>query len=65
MDTKGPINPPSEHKSYIHVIIDAFSHLVVTGPIKSNNAKTTAKPILHHWIAKFGPPTYIVTDPGS
>ena len=28
MDTKGPINPPSDNKSYIHVIIDAFSHLV-------------------------------------
>ena len=26
MNTKGPINPPSQHKSYIHVIVDAFSH---------------------------------------
>ena len=34
MDTKGPINPPSHNKSYIHVIIDAFSHFVVTVPIK-------------------------------
>ena len=39
MDTKGPINP-SHIKSYIPVIIDAFSHYVVTVPIKSNNAKT-------------------------
>ena len=30
MDTKGPINPPSHNKSYKHVIIDAFSHFVVT-----------------------------------
>ena len=30
MDTKGPINTPSHNKSYIHVIIDAFSHFVVT-----------------------------------
>ena len=43
MDTKGPINPPSHNKSYIHVIIDAFSHFVVTVPIKSNNAKTAKK----------------------
>ena len=34
MDTKGPINPPSHNKSYIHVIIDAFSHFVVTVPIQ-------------------------------
>ena len=39
MDTKGTINPPSHNKSFIHVIIDAFSHFVVTVPIKSNNAK--------------------------
>ena len=39
MDIEGPINPPSHNKSYIHVILDAFSHFVVTVPIKSNNAK--------------------------
>ena len=43
MDTKGPINPPSQHKSYIHVSVDAFSHLVVTVPIKSNTSKTAGK----------------------
>ena len=34
MDTKGPINPPSNQNSFIHVIVDAFSHFVVTVPIK-------------------------------
>ena len=61
MDTKGRINPPSHNKSYIHVIIDAFSHFVVTVPIKSNIAKTAIKTLLHHWIIKFGPPIYLVT----
>ena len=65
MDTKGPINPPSHNKSYIHVIIDAFSHFLFTVPIKSNNAKTAIKTLLHHWIIKFGPPIYLVTDRGS
>ena len=65
MDTKGPINPPSQHKSYIHVIVDALSHFVVTVPIKSNNAKTAVKTLLHHWITKYGPPIYLVTDRGS
>ena len=68
MDTIGPINPPSHNKSYIHVIIDAFSHFVVTVPIKSNNAKTAIKTLLHHWIKsiiKLGPPIYLVTDRGS
>ena len=39
MDTKGPINPPSKQNSYIHVIVDAFSHFVVTVPVKQNNAQ--------------------------
>ena len=65
MDTKRPINPPSNHKSFIHVIVDAFSHFIVTVPIKSNNAKTGVKTLLHHWITKYGPPIYLVTDRGS
>ena len=65
MDTKGPINPLSHNNSYIHVIIDAFSHFVVTVPIKSNNATTAIKTLLHHWIIKFGPPIYLATDRGS
>ena len=65
MDTKGPINPQSQHKSYIHVIVDAFCHFVVTVPIKSNNAKTAVKTLLHHWITKYGPPLYLVFDCGS
>ena len=64
MNTKAPINPPSQHKSYIHVIVDAFSHFVVTVPIKSN-AKTAVKTLLHRWITKIGPPIYLVTDRGS
>ena len=65
MDTKGPINPPSEHKSYIHVIVDAFSHFFVTVPFKSNNAKTAVKTLLHLWVIKYGPPIYLDTDRGS
>ena len=63
MDTKRPINPPPHNKSYIHVIIDSFSHFVVTVPINS-----AIKTLLHHWIhwiIKFGPPIYFVTDRGS
>ena len=65
MVTKGPINPPSQHKSYIHVIKNASSHFVVTVPIKSNNAKTAVKTLLPHWITKSGPPIYLVFDRGS
>ena len=39
MDTKGPTNPPSKQNSYIHVIVDAFSHFVATVPVKQINAQ--------------------------
>ena len=64
METKGPINPPSKQNSYIHVIVDAFSHFVITVSIKHNNAQNTVNSLLHHWITKFGPPVYLVTDRG-
>ena len=65
MDTKGPITHFSQNKSYLHVIVDAFSHFVVTVPIKSNNAKTAVKTYLHHWIVKFGPlhTSLLIVDP--
>ena len=65
MDTKGSINTPSQFKSYIHVIIDALSQFFGTVSIKSNNAKTAVKTLLHHWITKFGPLNHLVTDRGS
>ena len=40
MDTKGPINQPSNQNLYIHMIVDAFSHFVVTVPVKQNHAQT-------------------------
>ena len=64
MDTKGPKNPASKQNSFIHVIVDAFSHFVVTVPVKQNNAKNAVNSPLHHWITKFGPPIYLVTDRG-
>ena len=65
MDTKRPINPPSKQNSCIHVIVDAFSHFVVTVPVKQNNAKNAVNSLLHHWITQFGPPVCLVTDRGS
>ena len=38
MDTKSPPNRPSQSKSYIHVIVDAFSHFVVLVPINPSDS---------------------------
>ena len=65
MDTKGPVSPPSKQNSYFHVIVDDCSHFVVTVPVKQNNAQNAVSSLLHHWITKFGPSIYLVTDRGS
>ena len=65
MDTKGPISPSSQNNSYIFVIIDAFSHFVVTNPASNITSKYAIQTLLHHWITKFGPPQYLVTDRGT
>ena len=36
--------------TYIHVIVDAFSHFGVSLPIKLNNVKTAISSLLKHWI---------------
>ena len=64
-ENKGPKIPTSQNKCYTHVIVDASSHFVVTVPIKSNNAKTAVRTLLHHWTVKFRPLIYLVTDRGS
>ena len=37
-DTEGPISPSSEEKSYIMVIVDAFTHYVALNPVPHCNA---------------------------
>ena len=53
MDTKGPINPPSKQNSNNPVIVDAFSHFVVTVPVKQKDARNAVNSQLHHWTTKF------------
>ena len=65
MGTKGPIYPPSKQNSYLHVIVDAFNHFVVTVPVKQNNAQNAVSSLLHHWITKVEPLIYLVTERGS
>ena len=62
MDTKSPISPSSHNNSYIFIIIDAFSHFVVTNPAPHTTSKNAIQTLLHHRITKIGPPHYLVTD---
>ena len=65
IDTKGPINPSSNGNHYIFVMVDAFSNYVVVVPAPRINAKYAINTLVNHWIVKFGPPLYLVSDRGS
>ena len=56
MDTKGPISPSFQGNSYSFVIIDAFSHFVVTNTAPHISSKHAFQTLLHHWITYLGPP---------
>ena len=62
MDTKGLISFSSQNNSCIFVIIGAFSHFVVTNPTPQIFSKYAIQKLLHHWLTKFVPPQYRVTD---
>ena len=65
METKGPISSSSQGTFYIFVIIDTFSHFVVTNPAPLISSEYAIQTLLHHGITIFGPPQYLVTDRGT
>ena len=64
IDTKGPINPPSDGNQYIFIILDAFSHFVtiMCAPKKAHYAYTA---LFEHSFMKFGLPEELLPDNGS
>ena len=65
IDTKGPINPPSDGHQYIFVIVDAFSHFVTIMCAPKNNAYYAYTGLFKHWFMKFGLPEELRSDNGS
>ena len=65
MDTKGPISTPSDGKSYVYVIVDAFTHYVVLHPSPKNDTKNALTVLFDHWIVQFEIPDILVTDNGN
>ena len=56
IDTKGPINPPSNGKSYIISIVDAFSNYYIPTAVTKHDGETIVKVLYEKWIILFGPP---------
>ena len=65
MDTKGQISPSSDGNSCVYVIVDAFTHYVVTHPSPKNEANSALTVLFDHWTVKFGKTDILVTYNGN
>ena len=65
MNTKGPTSPTSYGNNYNFVIIDAFTHFIITNPTRNVTSKHAINTLLYHWITNFGPAQYLLTDRGT
>ena len=50
---------------YLLVIVDRFTKLVKTVPLKNISASSVARAFVTHWVFKFGPPTDLISDNGN
>ena len=62
MRTKGPISLPSDKKSYVYVIVGAFTHYVALHSSPRNDTANSLNVSFDHWIARIELYNIIVTD---
>ena len=62
---EGSTSPSLDGNSYVHFIVDAFTHYVVLHPSPKNDATHALTVLFDHWIVKFGIPDILVTDNGN
>jgi len=66
IDIVGPLTTPDEGNCrYLLTMIDSFSRWVEVFPLTEITADSVCRGFLFCWIARFGPPLFIVTDKGS
>ena len=63
LDLVGPL-PESQGNTYLLTIIDRYSRWLEAVPLADISARSCARALLHHWVARFGVPDSIVTDQG-
>ena len=62
MDMLGPLLKTPRGNRFILVIVDRFTKLTVTVPMKDTRSFDIAKAFVNHWVFVYGPPRTILTD---
>jgi len=68
LDIVGPLNSSEADASgcrYLLTMIDSFSRWVEVFPMSDIAAHSVCRGFLFSWVARFGPPLFIVTDKGT
>jgi transposase InsO family protein len=65
MDILGPLPTSKLGNRYLLVIVDRFSKLTRTIPLRSTVAAEVAKAFVHEWYCVYGPPVVLLTDNGT
>lgn len=66
MGIAGPIDKKDDNEeTYILVTVDAFSHYIVTSPLKNQKATSVVKAVINDVVTKHGCPELIISDNGQ
>lgn len=64
-DVIGPLPLTINGNKYIIVFVDGFSKFIVAEPIPDQKALTSINAFMNRLVARFGPPSVLVTDQGT
>ena len=65
MDVLGPLTRTPRGNTHLLVIVDRFSKMVRTVPLRKTDSWSIAKAFVTAWVFVYGPPKTILTDNGS
>ena len=65
IDILGELVHTPRGNRYLLFIVDRFTKLVKTAPLKNIFASLMARAFDTHWVLNFGPPTYLISDNGK
>ena len=65
IDIVGELLRSPRRNKYLLVIVDRFTKLVRTVPLKRITASEVARAFVNHWVFGYGPPAELIADNGK
>ncbi len=69
IDIVGPLEPsttsPTRNLRYLITMVDSHTRWLEAVPVGEITAEIVCKTFMYHWVARFGPPLYLISDRGT